>query len=255
MWSLGMRYIAGSQPDQLLPQGSLWSRVQTTRVGSGYTGTQDWSGWKQFPNLPTGWTFFSDCTSCELPDGGTQLWVIGKSLTVPFTNAVWTCVRKMAPGNLADPLSGWGAWSELSFKDSINNGQVHAIRAVADGKGRAYLWFSRFLDDPPPPYDAQSVFWYYTYTAPGPSPTAVWNAPVLFPFPVSRDPAVPPEGYNNSLITLGVLPNGGLQLFLISTEKQLVYPIYTTWQEPPQPPSKWFSGGPLPGGWTDFSVP
>ena len=251
VWLMGSTGLL-SPSSQLYFEGTLWSRVQTSQAGISYTGTQDWSQWKAFPNLPAG-SFYSDPTACHLPDGRTQLWVIGESLPVnppvPLTYTVWTCIRESAPGNLTDPLSGWGPWTAFEQLVPANaNGPVRSIRATNDGNGRAYLWFSRFVDVPPS--FPQSVYLYYTYT--GTPPSVSWHAPVLFSFPLERA-ATPSFDYDNSLITLGVLPDGNLELIVVSTEVQLSFPIYTAWQQPCQPPTSWFSG-PI-SGWTDFSIP
>jgi hypothetical protein len=220
----------------------LLSRVQNhAELVVGYDGTQDWSGWQPFPQLPGGWTFWGDPTACKMPDGSTQLWIIGASVA-GGSYSVWTCNRPVMqaplPGPAADPRDGWGQWTQFTQASLKDNTPVNSIHAVADGEGRAYLWFVG---------DTAPFVWNYTYTAS--QPPVTWNQAVPFNFPSSFPGSVNFE----TPITIGVLPNGGLQLFMLF-KTQTAYPIYTTWQESPQSPTSWHQG-PLPGGWTDFSIP
>lgn len=236
--------------DEANPTTSLWTRVQTsTSFDASYNGTQTWTPWQKCTQpLPVGWTISGDPTACQLPDGSTQLWVIGyNENNNPNNFAVLS--SHLAPG--ADPLTGWTAWSVFKPVPLEANNPIQALRAITDGNGRAYLWYSYAGI---PTNNTVPISWYYVHT--GTQPPVAWSAPFTFPLPsVANAQTVNHDEYYNRVVTLAVLPNKGLQLFLLDT-KQLnaSAPIDTSWQMPP-PPNNWFATGSLAGGWSDFSVP
>jgi hypothetical protein len=228
---------------------TLWTTVQTIpKLPASYTGTQGWSPWRNCTQqLPAGWTISGDPTACQLPDGSTQLWVIGYNENNGTYNFA-VLGSNLSSG--ADPLTGWTAWSVFKPVPLQAGIEIQALRAVTDGNGRAYLWYS---------YagvlvgNAYPISWYYIYTeTQAPAAAVNWSQPFLLPLPSALfgDSSII---YDNRVITLAVLPNKGLQLFLLDTKLQTGNKIETSWQMPPLP-KNWYQGGSLPGGWTDFSV-
>jgi hypothetical protein len=211
-------------------KNTIWT---TVKVGIAWDAP--WSDWTPFVTngAPSGGLF--NLTGARMLDGSVTLWALGPG------NTIWS-INRSAPSDASQfllPNAGWGSWADFALQyggsatsppPAITN--VKGIFA-ATGSSYTYLWAYGEIDGAPPQ-------WYFTWTTLGSSPPLWGNGWLAFPIP-------PSEVTNFTSIAAGMLPEGGLQLFVLEIGKlgSNGYPLFTriatAWQ---------LLGGTAPNEWT-----
>jgi len=209
------------------PGQSLWSTVIT-----GPDWNDPWSPWQQF-SLPGDPGVFIQLAGVLLPNGNTQLWALGDSLTI------YTTTRSASAGAVANPQAGWSSWTPFMQSNGTAFPKARGLQTALDGGGRAYLWAAVIGEVGEP-----TLQWKYTYSNKWPIAASV--APTWSPlqdqdFPI---PAASQNTLNDGgerALSAAALPDGCLQLFYYPQGQQggAQTVVSTRWQQAGQAPTSW----------------
>ncbi|MGD1210031.1 MAG: hypothetical protein ABR973_01575 [Candidatus Acidiferrales bacterium] len=226
-------------------KNTIWTTVQAGLAWNG-----PWTSWIPFvtDGAPADGGLFN-LTGARMLDGSVTLWALGQDPD-SSGSSIWAINRSASStaSQFSSPNAGWGSWAEFEpqYVGAVPPPELTDVKGIlaVTGGSFSYLWAYGNLGDSP----AQ---WYLNWTIPPNSPP-IWGQWNPFPVPAS-------EQTDFRSMAVGVLPEGGLQLFVLEVGKlgpngfPSFTKIATAWQIlGGSSPMEWTFNNGHP--WEDFSL-